>query len=503
MMFDTVVKGGRVIDPAAGIDALMDVGVQAGKIEALAPSLPSNGAQVIDASGKLVSAGFIDTHVHIYGGIGLVDPDTVGVHQGVTTIVDFGGGGTATFDHMKELLLPKAKTTLYSVVCITAGGVGAYGFGTDDQMQIGRLDLRRFFKTVDDNRDFVKGLKSMVSVALGDEFLMLAKSVAHSARIPLVLHLGEFDDYVQWYPGSEYKTITPSVLDQLDRGDLITHCYTPEPGRMFDEAGTLLPRIKAMVERGVFLDLGHSSHGFDIEVARMALSHGIRPHTLGTDLHVSSVGPVMRSLADVMSKMLALGLELPYVVRMVTQNAAEWLQISDRAGTLRRGYPADLTVFEIQKGEYDWMDSHRNHFPGSERVVLLGCLKNGVWYPAQMDLVDTRANRSVSVWKTGVPPATAGLSADQRAFLGAVAGLLEQRESWDQIELHYAIEAKREQMGVSQRDGVNALHLAIYGKLAGQQVAWYLGRAKRDFVVPRLQAVAAGETPAKAESELT
>lgn len=501
MNFDTVIKGGRVIDPAANIDSVMDVGVKAGKIEALAPDLPADGANVIDAQGKLVSPGFIDPHVHLYGGIGLVDPDTVGVHQGVTTIVDFGGGGTATFDHMKELLLPKARTSIYSIVCVTAGGVGAYGFGTDDQMQIGRLDLRRFFKTVDGNRDLVKGLKSMVSVTLGGEFLALAKSVAHSAGIPLVLHLGEFDDYVQWYPGSEYKTITPAVLDQLEGGDLITHCYTPEPGRMFDEAGTLLPKIRALVERGVFLDLGHSSHGFDIEVARLGVAQGIRPHTLGTDLHVSSVGPVMRSLADVMSKMLALGMDLPYVVRMVTANPARFLQITDRAGTLKRGYPADVTVFEVQKGEYDWMDSHRNHFPGTERIVPLGCLKNGAWYPARMELVDTRANRSVAVWKTGVPPASASLGKDQRAFLGAVAGLMEEREDWDQIELHYGIEAKREQMGLPVRDGVNALHLAIYGKLAGQQVAWFMGRAKRDFVIPRLKAVASGEVPTAAAVE--
>jgi lysyl-tRNA synthetase class I len=101
-----------------------------------------------------------------------------------------------------------------------------------------------------------------------------------------------------------------------------------------------------------------------------------------------------------------------------------------------------------------------------------------------------------------VPPAAARLSAEQRAFLGAVADLLQQRPEWDQIDLHYAIEAKRESMGLSPRDGVNALHLAIYNKLAGQQVAWFLGKAKRDFIVPRLKAVAAGEAPAKAEAEV-
>lgn len=436
MTFDTVIRGGRVFDPAAGLDAMLDVGVRDGKIEAVAAGLPADGARLVDATGKLVSPGFIDTHLHIYGGIGLVDPDTVGVHQGVTTIVDFGGAGTATFDQFKGLTLPRAKTRIYSVVCLTAGGVGAAGFGTDDQMEIGRLDLRRFFELVDANRDVIRGLKSMVSVTLGPEFLMLAKSVAYSARLPLVLHLGEFDDYVKFYPGPEYRAITSQVLDQLDAGDLITHCFTPEPGRMFDEAGTMLPTIRETIDRGVFLDLGHSSHGFSAPIARAAIAQGIVPHTLGTDLHVSSVGPIMRSLADVMSKMLALGMSFDSVMRAVTCNAAKWLRIEDRAGTLARGFPADVTIFEIQDGDYPWVDSHRNPFEGTQRIVPSGCLKDGVWYPARMEIVDTRANRNIAVAKESMPAPVAGFSDAQRQYLGEVATIVGRSASWNPIALN-------------------------------------------------------------------
>lgn len=495
MAFDVVVKGGHVLDPAAGIDALLDVGVRDGKIAAVAPNLDATGAQAIDARGKLVSPGFIDPHVHVFGGIGLVDPDTVGVHQGVTTLADFGGAGTATFPSFQELVLPRAKTSIYSIVCITAGGVGAYGFGTFDQLQLERLDLRQFFRLVDANRDRIKGLKSMVSVVLGEEFLALAKSIAYSAGLPFVLHLGEFDDYVKYRPG-EYQLITPAVLDKLEPGDIITHCYTPEPGRLFGEDGTPQPGVREAVERGVLLDLGHSNHGFDIGVMRHGLAHGILPFTLGTDLHVSSVSPVMRSLADVMSKLLAVGVELREVVRMVTANAAHLLQIADRAGTLRPGYPADVTVFAVEEGEYDWMDAHRNHFPGRRRVVPHGCLKDGVWYPAQMALVDTRDNRSVAV-KEDVPPATASLSAAQREYLAAVAEVLRQRERWDQVQLHYAIEARREQLGLGLREALYALHLSFFGKPAGQQAAWFLARAKRPFVLERLETVARAPSAAQ------
>lgn len=493
MTFDTVIKGGRVIDPLAGIDDLLDVGVRDGRIEAVARDLEASGARLIDAAGKCVAPGFIDTHVHIYGGIGLTDPDTVGVHQGVTAICDLGGAGTATFPDFKELVLPRVKTTVYSVVNVTAGGVGAYGFGVSDLLPTGRPDLRRFFETVDENRDVIKGVKSAVSVVLGEHFLLMAKSLAASAGLPFVLHLGEFDDWPDYCPG-EYREISGRVLDLLDDGDMITHCYTPEPGRIFAEDGALLPKVRAALDRGVILDLGHSSHGFSIDVARLALAHGIAPHTLGTDLHVSSVSPVMRSLADVMSKMLALGLDLPSVVRMVTATPARFFKVADRAGSLRRGFPADVTVFEVQPGHYDWMDSHRNHFGGSQRVVPLGCLRAGVWYEARMDLVDTRENRSVAVWKAELPPATGSFSSNQRDFLAAVADVIRERETWDQLDLHCAIERQHERMGLPRRDAVYALMLAFYGKPAGQQPAWYLARASRPFVLERL--LTAARTPA-------
>ncbi len=56
-----VIKGGRVIDPANNVDGVRDVFVVDGKIA----SAPATGAEVIDASGKIVTPGLIDMHVHL------------------------------------------------------------------------------------------------------------------------------------------------------------------------------------------------------------------------------------------------------------------------------------------------------------------------------------------------------------------------------------------------------------------------------------------------------
>ena len=61
-----LIKGGRVIDPANGVDAVQDVLIADGKIEKVGKGLAAPpAAEVVDATGKVVCPGFIDVHVHL------------------------------------------------------------------------------------------------------------------------------------------------------------------------------------------------------------------------------------------------------------------------------------------------------------------------------------------------------------------------------------------------------------------------------------------------------
>ena len=59
-----LVRGGRVIDPASGLDAQADVLIENGKIVGVGPGLSQSG-EVFDATGMIVAPGFIDMHVHL------------------------------------------------------------------------------------------------------------------------------------------------------------------------------------------------------------------------------------------------------------------------------------------------------------------------------------------------------------------------------------------------------------------------------------------------------
>jgi N-acyl-D-aspartate/D-glutamate deacylase len=61
--YDVVISGGRVIDPESGLDAIRSIGIAAGKVAEIS-STSLKGVQTVDASGLVVSPGFIDLHSH-------------------------------------------------------------------------------------------------------------------------------------------------------------------------------------------------------------------------------------------------------------------------------------------------------------------------------------------------------------------------------------------------------------------------------------------------------
>ncbi len=61
----TLLRGGRIIDPSQGLDAVGDLLIENGKVAALGPSLTTNAETVIEVQGLTVAPGFVDLHTHL------------------------------------------------------------------------------------------------------------------------------------------------------------------------------------------------------------------------------------------------------------------------------------------------------------------------------------------------------------------------------------------------------------------------------------------------------
>ncbi|WP_299820365.1 amidohydrolase family protein [uncultured Roseibium sp.] len=85
--YELVINNGRVIDPETGLDAIRNMAIEDGKIAAIS-EFPLDGETVIDATGKVVSPGFIDLHAHGQN----IGDYRMQVMQGVTTSLELESG---------------------------------------------------------------------------------------------------------------------------------------------------------------------------------------------------------------------------------------------------------------------------------------------------------------------------------------------------------------------------------------------------------------------------
>ena len=125
-MYDLIIKGGTVIDPAQGIHALRDVAVEDGKVALVAEDIPaSEGQRVVEVKGKIVTAGLIDLHTHVYDGVNGngVKADLGGVRAGVTTMVDAGSSGCDTFGGFPNHIIPNNHTEVLPFLHICRTGL--------------------------------------------------------------------------------------------------------------------------------------------------------------------------------------------------------------------------------------------------------------------------------------------------------------------------------------------------------------------------------------------
>ncbi|MCF0253880.1 MAG: amidohydrolase family protein [Duodenibacillus sp.] len=90
-MIDLLIRNGRVVDPANGVDGVMDVAVEDGKVAAVGEELALAARETLDATGKIVVPGIIDMHTHMRTVEGHPHAQRMLALAGVCTTLDMAG----------------------------------------------------------------------------------------------------------------------------------------------------------------------------------------------------------------------------------------------------------------------------------------------------------------------------------------------------------------------------------------------------------------------------
>ena len=409
--YTLLIKHAYLIDPQSNLHDTLDIAIRADKIERIAKSIPTPKAQkTIDAHGLIICPGLIDIHTHVFfaadspspdpsnpnspnfdpsnpdpsnsdspnfdssnsdastadpgyaGGTEGLHPDSFTFRSGVTTIVDAGSSGWRNFETFKERVIDHSQTRVLAFINIVGAGMrgGYYEQDTSDMVdQPTAAKAERY-------RHYIVGIKVAHYEGASWHPIDAAVSAGNKANIPVMVDFGGH--------------IPPLSIQQLfqthlRRNDIFTHCFAQLTDRepLVDPATrTLKPFTRQARQKGIVFDVGYGEISFTFSQALPAIKDGFLPNSLSTDLHVGAT----HDLLDIMSRFLAMGVDLPTVIRMASWNPAREIGRKE-LGRLQKGAPADIAILQMQTGHFQFSDHTGEKIAGTQKLECIFTIKSG------------------------------------------------------------------------------------------------------------------------------
>ncbi|GAB3775620.1 amidohydrolase/deacetylase family metallohydrolase [Spirosoma horti] len=355
--YNVVIKGGHVIDPKNNINGIMDIAIADGKIARVAKSIDPKGAiQVVDAKGLYVTPGLIDMHTHVFFGTNLdqtysngpnaLPPDAFTFRNGVTTIVDAGCSGWRDFETFKKQTIDLSQTRVLALLNIVGSGMrgGKFEQNVDDMDAQQTADMAKKYP------DYVVGVK--LAHFNGYDWTPTNRAVEAGklANVPVMIDFGG---------STPTLSIEELFLKHLRPGDIFTHCFgqlkTREP--ILDvTTNKVKPFVWEAQKKGIIFDVGYGGISFAFSQAIPAIKSGFYPNTISTDIHTGSMNNAMKDMLNVMSKFLAMGMNLQSVIKASTWSPAQAIKRPE-LGHLSVGSVADVAILNLHEGKFEVRDT--------------------------------------------------------------------------------------------------------------------------------------------------
>ena len=393
-----VISGGRIIDPAEGVDMVGDVLVEDGRVARVERGLaPPEGAQVIDAGGMVVCPGFIDIHCHLRDP-GLEYKETIATGTraaakgGFTTVCAMPN--TEPTMHTRatvEYVLQKARSEgvvrVLPIGCVTKRSAGAelaemaelaeagcIGF-SDDGHPVADSNIMRqalsyssafglpiinHCETPDlfrdghmnegwvSNRLGVQGAPNSAEETMVARDIMLAELTGGHVHIAHISTLGTLELVRNAKERGVMATceITPhhlTLTDEAVMGDAGGHPFDALGTAAYDTYAKVNPPLRARSDMEAMVE-GLRDGTIDV-IATDHAPHNAIEKLCTFDEAAMGISVLETALGSVMSLVHARQIGLPLMVEKLTSAPAAFLGRAD-IGSLRPGANADVTVFD-------------------------------------------------------------------------------------------------------------------------------------------------------------
>ena len=366
---DILISGGCVVDPARGIDTIENVLIQKDRI-VKAGSAVHSAHQVIDADGCIVVPGLIDFHAHVFfeGTDSCIPPDIGMVPNGVTTTVDGGSAGTANYELFHKQVICNSLVRIKSFLSVSPTGQATTKY---DENQIPEYydeeKMEQLFKKYPTELLGLKVRQSRDVVGkLGLSPLKRAVEIAERLSCRVAVHTTDS-------PGT-----TEELVKIFRKGDIFAHVYHGKGNTIIGGDGKVISAVKEARERGVLFDAANGKNHFAFSTARAALEDGFMPDIISSDLSWLTMfkQPVF-GLPWLMSKYLALGMNLSDIVKACTATPAAVIGMAGEIGTLAPGACADVTIFKLMDRPCDFLDVAGEHQAGTMLLFPQATIRAG------------------------------------------------------------------------------------------------------------------------------
>lgn len=328
-----LIKNGRIWDGKQFREG--DILTDGEKICRIEPNITHEKAFVYDASGKTVSPGLVESHMHIRGLSGpeyAISAEAACFPFGVTAAADAGSrlGDRRLVEQLavKTLVFTDSKIENNRLNReVTAARLAQYG----DKA----IGVKMFFDSTSKNVWDITPLQEVCSLA-------------RELGLKVLLHC------------NNSPTPMLDIVEALAPGDILTHVYHGGKHTCLEED---FAAFKLAREKGVVLDAGFAGHVHtDFGILKQAFAAGWFPDTVSTDITKNSAYKRggRYGLTMAMSMARTAGMAEEDILRSVTSQAAKALGKEGEWGSLREGGPADISVLDDTDEPFRLVDKAGN-----------------------------------------------------------------------------------------------------------------------------------------------